>query len=538
MQFSCESCKTQLQIADDKVRGKRLIVRCKRCGAKISISDPALGAARPRPVAGPSASAPPPAISAPPPPVAPAKPVHRDSDTDSTRAMDSDLLEQALQASKVDESPRNAAPSPSAVVNPAPSAGPPAEPVDAPLWFAMLHGKQTGPFTRAELGARTDEGVIGPRTYLWKDGMSAWQRAKDLPELEGLFPQLPEAPPIPPPVAPRPVAALREFASPDFASKPTPAEAVSPVKRSAGPAKPSAAPAAKPSAAPAAKPASAPAAKPSAAPAKSSTLPAKPSAPSAKSSPLPGKPSAAPGRKEEEPTAVGPLPFGDLVHQEDVARELFAAEKGSAQKPADLAGWAARELEKKSSPSRPSATPAPRMFEGASEARNRGPFVLLVLGVAAVLAVVLWLALSGPRAPPPPQKKEEEAKAAPPPAAPVTTAPPEAEKPKPAPKPDPSLATGLTADQVRRKLDENKGALQGCIDEALRRDPNLRVGKIHIATTIAPTGAVTQAKVDKTSVDQSPLGACLRRATKKIAFPVFSGDAFDVDIPIVVTAGK
>src|SRR5258706_8081407 len=54
MQFSCESCKAQLQIADEKVRGKRLIVRCKRCGAKIAISDPALAKAQPRVIAPPS----------------------------------------------------------------------------------------------------------------------------------------------------------------------------------------------------------------------------------------------------------------------------------------------------------------------------------------------------------------------------------------------------------------------------------------------------------------------------------------------------
>src|SRR5437763_870817 len=35
MQFSCESCKAQLQIADEKVRGKRLVVRCKRCGVNM-----------------------------------------------------------------------------------------------------------------------------------------------------------------------------------------------------------------------------------------------------------------------------------------------------------------------------------------------------------------------------------------------------------------------------------------------------------------------------------------------------------------------
>ena len=61
MQFACDSCKAQLQIADEKVRGKRLIVRCKRCGAKIGISDPALGAPKPRP----KPSAPAPAVAAP-----------------------------------------------------------------------------------------------------------------------------------------------------------------------------------------------------------------------------------------------------------------------------------------------------------------------------------------------------------------------------------------------------------------------------------------------------------------------------------------
>jgi hypothetical protein len=98
--------------------------------------------------------------------------------------------------------------------------------------------------------------------------------------------------------------------------------------------------------------------------------------------------------------------------------------------------------------------------------------------------------------------------------------------------------SGLTADDVRKKLDQNKGALQGCIDQALRREPNLRVGKIHIATTIAPSGSVTAAKIDKRTVDESPLGSCLKRATRRIVFPAFAGDAFDVDIPIVVTAGE
>ena len=536
MQFSCESCKTQLQIADEKVRGKRLIVRCKRCGAKIAISDPALGPARPRlvsvppaagavlpaaarPAVAPSPIAPPSAAAAPTAAAASrdALPRDGDSDTDSTRAMDSDLLEQALQASKVEEPPERAA-APSASARPAPAAKPqtppPAvEPADVPLWFAMLHGKQQGPLTRAELRARTDEGEVGPRTYLWKDGMDAWQRAKDLPDLQELFPQLPDAPSLPPPTAPPKAAPLREF-SPDFGAKAPPAAAAA-------------------------------AAKP---------LPAKPAsvqAASLQAASLQSAPAqSAPAQSQDEPTAVDPLPLGERVHQEGVGRELFTPEPGDVQKqPADLASWAASELQKKPAPRpsatpepRPSVTPEPRMFEGAAEPRSRGPFVLVVLGVVAIAAVSLWLIYereSRAAAQPP---KADEARAATPgapaPPAPVPAAAPRGEKPPARPEPKPAASTGLTADQVRRKLDENKSALQGCIDEALRRDPNLRVGKIHIATTIAPTGAVTQTKIDKNTVDQSPLGACLRRATRKIAFPPFSGEAFNVDIPIVVTAGE
>src|SRR5436305_740567 len=88
MQFSCESCKAQLQIADEKVRGRRLIVRCKRCGAKIALADPLLSKSPPRVVE-----------SAPPCP-----------DTDRTRAMDSDLLEKALRASRGEDGTVNGSP--------------------------------------------------------------------------------------------------------------------------------------------------------------------------------------------------------------------------------------------------------------------------------------------------------------------------------------------------------------------------------------------------------------------------------------------
>src|SRR5437660_10787139 len=203
MQFSCESCKTLLQIADEKLRGKRLVVRCKRCGARITIADPAL-ANRPPSLARRAT---------------PGEIDHRPRETDkeSTRAMDREVLEKALQASKRDE--------PLAVENGAP----PAPAARESLWFAMLAGKQTGPLTRAQLEEKTGQGAVGPRTYLWKEGMPSWQRAKDVPELAPLFPP----PPAPPPVNAHPPL---EAKPPIDGSVPTPVPGLgdtSPIKLSA-----------------------------------------------------------------------------------------------------------------------------------------------------------------------------------------------------------------------------------------------------------------------------------------------------------------
>ena len=396
MQFSCESCKTQLQIADEKLRGKRLIVRCKKCGAKIALADPAFLRLPPR-VDPPAAKAP------------AAKTA--DTDLEATRAMESDVLEKALQALKQDDVAANGSPPTERFAAP-----PVAPPVDPAIWFAMLQGKQTGPLTREEVEEHADEGAVGPRTYLWREGMDAWQRAKDIPELAELFPQLPPPAPRPGPQAAEP--------------KPEPAPAAT-----------------------------------------------------------------------AEPSS-----------KESAARETGAQHPSSPVAPAP-AGTAKPETAAASRPAPPVVQRSAPMFESAAPARPGGPFaIFLVLLGLATAATVLFIVLGAGAG-----KKSD----------PATTAA----------IPAPPAAAGLTAEQVRRKLDEHKPALQGCVDDALRRDPNLRVGQIHVATTIAPTGEVTDARIDRQNVDESPLGACLKRATKQIVFPRFSGSAFDVDIPISVSAG-
>jgi predicted Zn finger-like uncharacterized protein len=448
MQFSCESCRARLQIADEKVRGKRVTVRCRRCGAKIALADPLLANSSPTLVERPSSQGP---MRVSPRP----EPARQPTDDESTRAMDREVLERALEASKADDRSQNGV-SDAGKHHLAPPVAPPAD-VE---WFAMIRGKQAGPLTREELIARADDGNVGPRTYLWREGMDAWQRAADVRELYGIFPRVPQAPTRPPP--------------------PTP-----------------------------------PAAQPRPVP-----------------SPIP-------------PVAAAPV---------EPAVETA--------KPLDVARWMASEPSPQGAPAK--AVPGPLvhyrispslpdrgspMFESTAPS-ERGPFtVFLGLMALAAAAIVLWIVLAGAPAKRDESRSEPRAQTSPPPPPAPPAAPQEAQPQQESKPPDsppeskdpgaPAAApatTGLTAEQVHRKLDENKPALQGCVDEALQRDSSLRVGKIHVTTTIAPSGQVTAARIDQNLVDESPLGACLKRATRKIVFPPFAGSAFDVDIPIVVTA--
>src|SRR5262245_26274567 len=39
MKFLCGGCRTKYQISDEKIRGKILTIRCKKCGAKILVRE-------------------------------------------------------------------------------------------------------------------------------------------------------------------------------------------------------------------------------------------------------------------------------------------------------------------------------------------------------------------------------------------------------------------------------------------------------------------------------------------------------------------
>ncbi|MCW5834736.1 MAG: zinc-ribbon domain-containing protein, partial [Labilithrix sp.] len=63
MKFLCDSCKAKYQIADEKVAGKTVRMKCRKCGHQIevraAVTETSVASAPPRPPASPSAPRPP-----------------------------------------------------------------------------------------------------------------------------------------------------------------------------------------------------------------------------------------------------------------------------------------------------------------------------------------------------------------------------------------------------------------------------------------------------------------------------------------------
>jgi GYF domain 2 len=77
----------------------------------------------------------------------------------------------------------------------APAAGPPPLP-QAAQWFVGVGGVQQGPYDPAALSGLVGAGTLTRETLVWKDGMSGWLPAAQVPEVGGLFGAVP--PPLPP----------------------------------------------------------------------------------------------------------------------------------------------------------------------------------------------------------------------------------------------------------------------------------------------------------------------------------------------------
>jgi predicted Zn finger-like uncharacterized protein len=248
MKFVCDKCRTKYTIADEKVHGKVLKIRCKNCGNIIEVREPTAGPAgaarpaqkpstqgalkamsrhggtrkrssavakigpagvtsrptspsksspslgaradrvRPTPAATPRAGpdrAAPAGLTKRPPSTTPRRPAVPDHDNEPKTVV------AAMPQEMLRELRRG---------GPASAAPAAATAKDDGGWFLGDDRGEYGPMTFAELAARCQRGEPGPNAEAWKEGFGDWLPLEEIPQLK---PYLKVAPP------PRPVAGAK-----------------------------------------------------------------------------------------------------------------------------------------------------------------------------------------------------------------------------------------------------------------------------------------------------------------------------------------
>jgi predicted Zn finger-like uncharacterized protein len=559
MKFVCDRCQTKYSIADEKVRGKILKVRCKSCTNIITVRDEAAAAAAPRRPSAPVA----PVGARPPTPAVPRAP---------------------LAAPPVE---RRAAPRPE----------PPPPVDDGVAWYMALDGNRTGPFSRKQLIDKIAPLSKGADLHVWNEKLGSWKPPTEVPVLAGdlaarrrsptMPPTLP-APSAPPPFpgAPRRPTAPSIPVAAAVPARPTGAQAVvgSPISPGVGLKLPPpvAPPGGRRPTGPVAHPIGHPvgvgAAGLAAAPASDGGLDIDPS--SMLETPAP------------QPYMLHGLGTNGVVHGGQA--QNGAADRSDVLNTLNLASGSG-------------AGPAPRLLSSEAvvgwqatgaeppAARQRtARIVLAFLAVIALICVVLMLNVTKRPKPalPPPSKGIADPLAAvvdnpPPPSPPAPVEAPPSVAPAPAPEPSrghgkhpaqhgrgpaapvaaapapvgatptppPAVAdnsanaryrdsknlniTGSSGvsrpapsqGDITRVINNNRGGIKNCYQRALLRDNSLTHGKIDVKVTIGISG-----RVKHTAIDGPPqfraLEPCIKEVVGRWAFPP-AGDEYGTEFVYV-----
>ncbi|HET6922300.1 MAG TPA: AgmX/PglI C-terminal domain-containing protein, partial [Anaeromyxobacteraceae bacterium] len=144
-----------------------------------------------------------------------------------------------------------------------------------------------------------------------------------------------------------------------------------------------------------------------------------------------------------------------------------------------------------------------------------------------------------PPAPPPPRKEEPPKK----PAADKSVLDLLGKKQDTGPgaaPPGGAVRAELTSADVAASIRASARAFDACVSEAARNEPNLQVvgRRVGLYITVNPSGLVTGPRLDDADLDDSVLGACLKSTARKMVFPAFQAEAFQVRIPMVLGGGR
>ena len=185
MKFLCGSCRTKYQISDEKVRGKILTIRCKKCGAKIIVRESLVRAA-----GGGTAVA----------PVAEASPAVVEDRAAAGGGAQPRLGGSTALASAYEGVMHQPGPGTDDTLTSI-SSGPANLELAGIEWYLAINGVQHGPFAFAEIIRKLRSGEVIGRHYAWHDGMDNWSRVRDVKELATYLSSPRKKPPPPPPAA-------------------------------------------------------------------------------------------------------------------------------------------------------------------------------------------------------------------------------------------------------------------------------------------------------------------------------------------------
>ena len=178
MKFLCDNCKAKYQIADEKVAGKTVRMKCRKCGHQIEVRAAVTETS-----------------------VSTSPPTALGSGSDAPRPVAKNSLATSLSAAK----PRapvgqaHAAQAPSALAGafqrtvhdapqsvPFPQQGGGIELSVTDEWYVAINGVPVGPVRISELRRKAASGAVTEDSLCWQEGLEEWRPVRSIPELAAI----------------------------------------------------------------------------------------------------------------------------------------------------------------------------------------------------------------------------------------------------------------------------------------------------------------------------------------------------------------
>ena len=206
MKFLCDQCKAKYQIADEKVAGRTVRMKCRKCGHMIEVRAEVTESSVSRfpPAPDDPSSAPRTGLATSFSAARPSRASHAPS-----------ALAGAFQRKVQNDDDENTVMAPAASF----------EPSVTEEWYAAINGVPVGPIRLSELRTKVSAGAINDETLVWQEGFEEWRPVKTITQLAAIVREAAApkpltggqtASPTPPPpraaLKPSPVAAAQQTA--------------------------------------------------------------------------------------------------------------------------------------------------------------------------------------------------------------------------------------------------------------------------------------------------------------------------------------